>query len=600
MMNRAPLAPTIPPLAVSGGNVADVVSCGNAVDLPVVPSGCGGNGSDGNNDVSNADAVTISEEDAAEDCSICLMPLDNGEVTLLQCGHQLHRDCVNRLRGHLRENAPAGFGNMGVCNAACPLCRRPLDLQSDPAQVALRVMDDDLDTAVSAARTLGLMKQRAAPHAAVLVSRLRDNEVDMRRVAVWALRQIGGTAVAEHAADVAECLGDFDMGVRWYATEVLLRMGELGAAALADKAVRCGKDEVCQLNAAATLSKMGLMGASALASHLADKDQLIRQRAAIGIGQIGKAGGRHAGALAALLRDEDAEVRRTAATALSNFDVIDVEAHLGVLASLLQDKEASVRRDVAEAIGRLGRAGAPHIQALLDLLSGEEQNKEVRSRAGQAVAQIGAACAAAQKNSHTTEDHRWLFPDEGKVALARLLRDKDDGIRTTTVGALKQMSSVGAAVLASQIDQQDVLGRGACVEALRRMGWVGAAALASQLQAKNPTVRCIAATALGRMGEEAFPFVEVLARVQCRDTDEAACKAAMHALIDIEQAAAQSSVRGEQAVMLSANFVEECVTLLVAEVNSIRHNDEESKRRQVAKSKRAPLFCRFWPSRGPA
>merc|ERR1711920_1217305 len=98
----------------------------------------------------------------------------------------------------------------------------------------------------------------------------------------------------------------------------------------------------------------------------------------------------------------------------------------------------------------------------------------------------------------------WEFPDEGKAAMSRLLVDDIEDVRARAANALKEMGILGAAILASQLRESNVIMRGACVDALRSMGATGAAALASQLTDQDVTTRCVAAGALGRMCEQAF------------------------------------------------------------------------------------------------
>ena len=160
-----------------------------------------------------------------------------------------------------------------------------------------------------------------------LIACLKDENTDVRRMAVQALGQLGDKRAV---GPLVACLRDKEGFVRGEAASVL---GKLGDQQAAEPLIDCLRDERANVRSTA---------ADAL-GKLADK--------------------RAVKALAVCLKDEEATVRRAAAGALGKLaDKRAVES----LVACLKDEEAAVRSAAAAALGNVAdKAAVPHLAAAL-------------------------------------------------------------------------------------------------------------------------------------------------------------------------------------------------------------------------------------------
>jgi HEAT repeat protein len=186
-------------------------------------------------------------------------------------------------------------------------------------------------------------------------------------------------------------------------------------------------------SAAFALGKLGKDAVPALgelSSRLGDPDPAVREAAAYAIGEICVAAKvRHAESVAALckhLTDEkqDPLVRRSAAFALGGMgkaDSPDVQAALG---AGLKAKDPAVRQNVAWALGRLGDSSAGSLRQAL-----KDPDAQVRRNAAVALTLLTPRAAEP------------AVPD-----LLECCKDKDLELRKAAVGALVRLASPKEAV----------------------------------------------------------------------------------------------------------------------------------------------------------
>ena len=144
------------------------------------------------------------------------------------------------------------------------------------------------------------------------------------------------------------------------------------------------------------------------------EDPQVRRFAALALGKIGPASPNALTALIAALKSPNEDVRAAASAALFTFGP-SAEGAIVPLIVALGDPNPEVHSSVCQALGRIGQ---PAIPALMGAL---HETEPLRRRY--------AALALAQITPREPATARALLP---------LLRDPDDGIRTSTVSALGQ------------------------------------------------------------------------------------------------------------------------------------------------------------------
>ena len=175
------------------------------------------------------------------------------------------------------------------------------------------------------------------------------------------------------------------------------------------------KDIDVQLKAVKTLIKIGEPAVKPLTQALKDRDEDVRGRAAVILGQIGDA--RAVEHLTQVLKDKDPDVRREAKIALEKIKVRELKKKRDIdgLIRALKHQVEGIRQKAAAALGRIGdkRAVEPLIQTLRD------RHSNVRAASAFALALIG--------------DARAVEP------LTQALKDKDKDVREIAALALKKI-----------------------------------------------------------------------------------------------------------------------------------------------------------------
>jgi HEAT repeat protein/beta-lactamase regulating signal transducer with metallopeptidase domain len=242
--------------------------------------------------------------------------------------------------------------------------------------------------------------------AALVTPLLKDDDWEVRHLAVYALR----TAGAKATGPLSEALRDESWKVRQLAASEL---GDLGDRHAVDPLIGALQDESWEVRHLAA-SSLGLLGdrraVRPLIGALADPRWEVRHLAAWSLGRLGD----HE-AVAPLLKalgDESPKVRHTAAWALG--DLRDPRA-LGPLTNALRDSDPLAREGAAAGLGEIGggRAVPPLIEALRD------PAPRVRRVAAWALGRAGDASAIpALRAAQSDRDAK--VQAEAKAALSRL------------------------------------------------------------------------------------------------------------------------------------------------------------------------------------
>jgi len=193
----------------------------------------------------------------------------------------------------------------------------------------------------------------------VLILALADEDYGTQEDAIWALGEIGETAVEP----LIQALQDEDEGVRYGAAEAL---GEIGDVRAVEPLIQGLQDEGegVRKSVVVALRKMGdTRAVEPIIQTLQDEDSDVRLVAVIALGVIGD--DRAVEPLIQALQDEDEGVRAEAAEALGEME--DSRAVEGLIQAL-NDESYWVRYRATEALGEIGDARAiePLVQALQD------------------------------------------------------------------------------------------------------------------------------------------------------------------------------------------------------------------------------------------
>jgi HEAT repeat protein len=238
-----------------------------------------------------------------------------------------------------------------------------------------------------AAYALGSIGPDARPAVKALAARLSDEEPAMRFLAARALGGIGKDA---HAAlpRLRDATADKDTATSIRAALAVWQIGgdaryvPLIAQALEDKrlAMRHGAAD-----ALAVIGGDAKGAAGALAKALGDGEPAVRQAAVVALGSIGRAAPQSSVALRPLLRDADKALRVSAAFALWQITG-DATESLAALRPLLADA-ANLQ---AAAVAKLGAIGPPARDVLPQLVTmyREEDNPALRGTIAEAIKRI--------------------------------------------------------------------------------------------------------------------------------------------------------------------------------------------------------------------
>lgn len=236
-----------------------------------------------------------------------------------------------------------------------------------------------------------------APAVPALMKQLRDQDVDIRKHAVWALWRMGPQAKAAVAV-LAEVSRDDNNDLRAFAVAALGKIGPAAGGAV-----------------------------PALIERLQDSDAKMRKSAAYALGSIGPAAKHAVAALIATLKDEEDPVRETAAWALGKIGP-DAKA---ATPALIEAAKTDAHGLVAEALGRIGPEAKAAVPTLVTLL---EQ--------AQAPTRIKAALA------------HWRITANEKPAVTVLmaaLMDDDSTVRCDAADALGEIGPKAKAAVPALI-----------------------------------------------------------------------------------------------------------------------------------------------------
>jgi len=282
-----------------------------------------------------------------------------------------------------------------------------------------------------------------------------------------------GKTVSQWAGD----LGEKDLGVRWYATYALGRIGPDAAAAIP--------------------------ALERILGNL-DEHEYVRGGAAWALGRMGPKAAPAVPLLVRTLSSKHVSVRRNAAQALGNLAAVQQPLPSGVsgegqgarergvsnLLKLLDDEDSQVRVAAAVALWKI--QPSPRATAALEaMLRGGEP----------------AACQAAVALGELGEGAREAVP-----ALVAALGHSDEDTRRAAAAALGRIGPGAIPALRDVLATADEKAKREAVEAL---GWIGAGALSALVEAlgdPSPPVRRSAARALGRLGPVAKDAVPALLR----------------------------------------------------------------------------------------
>lgn len=405
----------------------------------------------------------------------------------------------------------------------------PLPLKDFPqlelkAKAAASSLDSpDVEIAISAARTLGQLGLCAAGFADVLAQKLTHPHLDLRRIALWSLAELGVDAASPHTAAIAHCLGDEDYAFRTCATMLLQRLGASAASELASLVA----DEPGQLgnSAASTLRGMDGAASDALIQELSKRRHTVEGllRLLHALYTVGADTSPHGKVVEEFLLHDNAAIRCAAARVCGLGKAL-LPSVIDALAQLLGDLQATVRAASAEALGCIGAAASKHVDQVSSLLGDKQAN--VRDAAVAALGQIALSCRAAGDDASAFQ-----LSDSSRCLLAQMLVQQQDKVSLRASIALSAMGDAGEIVLVSQLNHADRAVRLCCIEALQKTSETKfGVALASQLQDANPQVRAMMVGALGRLGPPAVVHAPVLVDIMHNDSDECVRTSTMRAL----------------------------------------------------------------------
>ncbi|MDX2215250.1 MAG: HEAT repeat domain-containing protein, partial [Oculatellaceae cyanobacterium bins.114] len=207
-----------------------------------------------------------------------------------------------------------------------------------------------------------------------LITLLKDENSDVQRSAVNALRQLG-RASDQVLERLLPLLKDEDNNVRRSVADAL---GQLGRASdqVLEGLLSLLKDEdsnvqIGAANALGQLCRASDQVMERLLPLLKDEDNNVRGSAAYAIGQLGRASDQVLEELLPLLKDEDNNVQWKAAVAFGQLGRASDQV-LEELLPLLKDKNSNVRGSAANALGWSGRTSDQILEELLPLLKDED------------------------------------------------------------------------------------------------------------------------------------------------------------------------------------------------------------------------------------
>lgn len=333
----------------------------------------------------------------------------------------------------------------------------------------------------------------AVPH--LLTALLAENE-SVRRLAAWALGEIGDAATVPHLLNI---LQDENEDVRRVTVLTLGQIGDLSVVPHLIAILQDKNDGVRQAGAWALGQLKDKAAVPYLRAALEDENEDFRHKAAVALGLIGdKMAVPH---LLNALHDENKNVRQIAALTLGQ---IGDTSYLLPLNTALQDEEEDVRQAATLAMGHIGEAAMPHLIAAL-----KNDQESVRRLAAQALGQIGNMVAVPhllEALQNEDSDIRWAaanalgrMGDAGVSALLTALRNKKRGVQWVAAEVLGQKGHSVVPELCTFLHDKQSHIREAVAKVLGNLGDANAVPhLVGALQDKNLDVRQAAAEALAK------------------------------------------------------------------------------------------------------
>lgn len=232
-----------------------------------------------------------------------------------------------------------------------------------------------------------------------------------------------------------------------------------------------------------------------LLTQLKDKDDSVRESAALALGRIGAEAKRAVPQLSAALKDQNRDVRQAAAEALASIAPEATEA-VQPLIGALKDSDDDVRRAAADALKEIGEGAKEAVVPLINAL--KDKSADVRRTAADALKQIKAE------------------PTLAVAPLIQALNDEQADVRkaaASALGSIEGETSEAVGPLVHALTDQDKSVRQAAAESLGDMGPKAKAAvqdLTKALKDDDASVRWTAAGAFMRIGTDDQEAVSLL------------------------------------------------------------------------------------------
>lgn len=275
------------------------------------------------------------------------------------------------------------------------LMPRPASAQGErlsPVKALIEGLEsEDVSVRRACARKLGDYGPDSAEAVPALIKALDDEDRRVVLKAIWALGRIGPKA-EDAVRPLAKKLDSSK--TREAAGNALAGIGPAALPALKKKLGPKNR-KGARFFAILTLAKFGKHGVPLLMRSLRDDTPEIRQCAADALGKIGPDAGEAVPKLKLLLRQEKiTESRRRIALALGKMGEA-AEPAIDALRDTLAEGSKPVKLACAESLGRLGAIAAPARKRLRE--AAESSDKEVKEAAESALAKIEAALKKAER-----------------------------------------------------------------------------------------------------------------------------------------------------------------------------------------------------------
>jgi HEAT repeat protein len=260
----------------------------------------------------------------------------------------------------------------------------------------------------SAAYALGCLEEQAAPALTDLSNAMGDPNPAVRQNVAWAL---GQTRSDKGTLALQKGLRDADSQVRRDAAGAMVQLPDDAVrTVLGDLLQACAPIGGVRPEIMAEVRKPALR---ALAKVIGSKDQALAKgihallkdadpevslNAALVLAKIGSADAKDALVpLHKALKDPDPSIRGQAAAALGNIPGAASNDIMNDLIGLLTDPDAEVRRLTAYGLGDMGKAAAPAVTRLVEVVGNGKESPAVRVQAATALSLIGDVPAAMEQ-----------------------------------------------------------------------------------------------------------------------------------------------------------------------------------------------------------